>query len=281
MNPKPYLTQGSYSDYWDLTQDSFPEEIISLRRSLAPNWVPSGISGFNLHKLDHVALFVCDSGEDHLNLLAKFVAAGCVNRESSEIISLELSQGRGLLEAKKILDSIIGERVSGKIDIRDSERNYSDYQTEHFTLEGMWSAMKGELKRIDDAGVKMFRCASEDCSIFLRWLDNPHDYLAYEARLSTDLSRILNTDHVQLCTFRLSLINQLGLNGHINPGRAIEEILASHKRIILMTGRGLYFDKSARNIIKSWYPVPFITRMMVYIKAALNKLFANTIRRPN
>lgn len=273
------MHRGTYTAVWDVVRpECHQPEVAALRRALEPNLVPSGISGFALYESDHIALFVSESAPDHLPLLARFIAAGYLNSHVNEILSLELSQGRSSKAASSLVQDAVQGSVTSRVDVRDSDRNYGDYEPEHFTLEGMWNAMRGVCSRFHaGAGKRFLRCASEDCSAFLGWLDNPHEYLRYESRLDIDLGRIIGGDYVQLCTFLTSTLDRLNDSGHICAPRAVEEILVSHSRVIFATGGSLLFDEEARFKLRERYPLSASSRLAIRLRSWLTRAQARLV----
>lgn len=260
-----------HSNFWDNLPMPDPAEVAAFRRQVTPGFLPSGINGFNLREGDHIALVVTSDEVDHLSLLKGFIAAGYRNSSAHEILSLELSLGRSAHGAITALEEVLGGAFDERIDVRDSDRNYGDYEPEHFTLEGMWQAMSGERSRMSSQG-ELLRCASEDCSLFLKWLDNPHEYLRYEARLGPDLNQLMPRSFVQLCTFRTSVLDELGLADHLDTALAMEQILASHSRVILLSDGGLSFDADARRVLRSRYPISRHRRMAVTVSSLWTRL---------
>jgi len=234
------------------------DAVATLRRRVDPLFMPSGISGFTLRAGDHIALFVLPGSapDAHLPILFRYVAAGANNLDRDEAVVLELSEGATPAMAETGLSGLTGGGHRSRIDIVDWDRNSGDYQPGHFDLAGMWRAITKQRPRMDGVERPAFRCASEDCSFFVRWLDNAADYLRYEAQLPVDLDRLLPGPFLQLCTFKDHLLGELADARRISRAESVATLLASHNRVIVVAGPRIIFDADAREHLLNHYAIP-------------------------
>lgn len=131
------------------------------------------------------------------------------------------------------LETLVGEVPSG-LEIREWEQNSGDFVPEHFDLPGMFRAMGHERERLSRVGSRsMLRCASEDCTKFISWLDNPREYIKYEYRLSKDLSGFTEGHgFVQLCVFKVWLLRDLCAAHKLDFGEALADLILSHNPLV-------------------------------------------------
>ena len=277
---KTVVRESAFAGTWaDLQMDATPE-VIKFRRSVEPDFVPSGVSGLVLRRGDHIALVVEDESGEHLDIIKDFLAAGYRNGGEEEILSLELNQNRNKDKVSSELAQQLGPSFSHRLDVRDWAENNSDFEqgasrsTGRFTRAGMWQAMNDERRRMRPDWEPMLRCASEDCSLFIRWLENPDDYLKYEARLGADLDRIVPSGFVQLCTFRSSVLREMDAQGVLPLERTVADILASHNRVVLLDNEGMHLDAAARARIEKRYELGAGFRFAAKARARLAALVA-------
>lgn len=270
------IRKSKFAERWERGYSSLAAgDVPRIRSQINPSFVPSGISGFILNKGDHVALFIEEDDIDYLPVLEKFLIAGYRSSSKPEILSLELSRTENAAPVKERMMAKLGRNFSDTIEIRDVDQNYSDYEPEHFTIEGMWDAMNHERRRFSrDESQHSFRCASEDCSLFLRWVDNPREYLRYESRLAQDLENIVCKGSVQLCAFRHSVLREMESIGKLNASIAVGEILASHSRVILLTHEQIVFDDLARAIIEREFPLCTKDRLAIKAHSIISRISA-------
>ena len=251
-------TDPAAADYLRAVPDrSAVEAVAEVRRRADPLFMPSGISGFSLRARDHIALFVLPGAADdsHLPVLFRYVAAGANNEDRHEAVVLELSDGATPAMAEAGLAGMIAAPRRARIDVVDWDRNSGDYRLGHFDLAGMWQAITNQRPRMEGVDQPAFRCASEDCSFFVRWLDNAGDYPRYEAQLPEDLSRLLPGPFLQLCTFKDRLLVELADAQDIPAAESVATILASHNRVIAVADDRILFDGAARERLMDQYGI--------------------------
>jgi hypothetical protein len=208
----------------------------TVLQELEQSELPSGINNFRLRANDHIAVIVFSDGKDsYFDLILDFLTAGIENRRDDELLSLELTEGREVRDAVRRLEKRLSDSVPMEsIDIRGWERNQADYEPERFTHEGMWRAMDSEAVRLHEKSDAVLRVASEDCSAFMGWLENPKEYLDYEYELGRDLTtRIEGRRFIQLCTFQVPTIERLG--ERIGGAKAaLLDLALSHNRLLVI-----------------------------------------------
>ncbi|WP_431843212.1 pentapeptide repeat-containing protein [Calidifontibacter indicus] len=277
---KTVVRESAFAGTWAHLQVEATPELIKFRRSVEPEFVPSGVSGLLLRRGDHIALVVEDESGEHLDIIKDFLAAGYRNGGEEELLSLELTENRNKEQVSNELAQQLGPGFSDRLDVRDWVENNSDFEqgasrsTGRFTRPGMWQAMNDERRRMRPDWEPMLRCASEDCSLFIRWLENPDDYLKYEARLGADLERIVPSGFVQLCTFRSSVLRDMDAQGVLPLGRSVADILASHNRVVLLDREGVHLDAVARTRIEKHYELGTGSRFAAKARARLAALVA-------
>jgi hypothetical protein len=197
--------------------------------------LPSGINNFRLCANDHIAVIIfSDQNDSYYNLILDFLTAGIENGRDEEFLSLELTEGRKVHDAVQQIEERTGDPLPESIDIRGWERNQADYEPEKFTHEGMRRAMDSEAVRLHKSPDAVLRVASEDCSAFMGWLENPKEYLAYEHELGQDLAdHIGGRRYVQLCTFKVSTLERLG--ERIGGAKAaLLDLALSHNQLLVI-----------------------------------------------
>lgn len=197
--------------------------------------LPSGIPNLAISPGDHIALVDRDGGDHYLSVILDFVAAGISNTRFHEQVSLELTEGRHADDvAEQLRQRIAAPELPPSLLIKDWDMNSSDYEPEYFDVPGMLRAMDRERERTEDDPNSAFRCASEDCSLFIRWLTNPIEYLDYEPRLALDLEHVVSRPAVQLCTFRSENLQALEQERGVTQRSAMARILAGHTKLLLI-----------------------------------------------
>lgn len=231
---------------WNLSVDPRAVEAVrQVRHQLKPLYVPSGIPGLDLSAGSHVAVVALDRTNSYFGSVLDFVAAGIADHPR-EIVSLELAADTRETDAQEALARRVGRPVNeADVDIREWAENASDYEPELFTVAGMHAAMAKERARLDASARRGFRCASADCSHFLRWLRNPADYVAYEPTLMVDLQRILNVPSLQLCAFRLSNLELLEQEHGLKAGDVLADVVLSHTHLVAVDGPRVMTGRAA------------------------------------
>lgn len=225
------------SALWTRTNSGFHREPSEATRvvdlPIDRRFVPSGIPRVNLNVGDHLAIFVHDRTDGYLRPLLDYVAAGAVRPDVRETMSLELTLGRSAKDMTRRLEDVVG-NVPADLEIREWEQNSGDFVPEHFDLPGMFRAMGHERDRLSRVGSQsMLRCASEDCTKFISWLDNPRDYIKYEYRLSKDLTGFTEGHgFVQLCVFKTWLLRELCASHNLDFGEALADLVLAHDPLV-------------------------------------------------
>jgi hypothetical protein len=217
-----------------------PLEQSELLRTLVkrnPLELPSGINNFSVVKDDHIAVLVFNESPRLDQLVRDFVLAGVENPVEDEHLTLELTEGQDIAGVRSSLEESLGDDLPPEVDVVGWERNSGDYEPSHFTREGMYRAIDNEAIRLSNVPrAAVLRVASEDCSKFMAWLDNPADYLAYEYELRNDLSqRLHGRPFLQLCTFRAETFRSIATqHPSFDYATAMLDVVASHNRLVVV-----------------------------------------------
>lgn len=246
----------NYFQYeWNVEPNPIGAEAVRrLRRAQNPAFMPSGIPNLTVEAGDHIAVIALDDGDKYLSLVADFISSGIQSGAAglnSEIVSLELSVARNSSEMRDMLAERLGRNPAvDDVDIRDAERNYSDYDLELFSREGMLRAISYEAERFKSSSRTAFRCASEDCSYFLRSISNPSEYLNYEYRLMSDLNAVIRRPALQLCVFRMGNLEILHRERGLLLHRSLRKIIRSHSKIIAVNTDRISVEAEAKRSIR-------------------------------